>query len=85
MSGKHTTHADRLAQMADDQDDMGREDAAAALRAGAAALHAHEELVAALRDLWNWTDGEGCRLGEPVPDGLGAKVIAALAKAEGQS
>lgn len=41
------------------------------------------DLLAALTDLWQWATEARTHLDtDPVPDGLGAMVIAALAKAE---
>ena len=55
-------------------------------KANARLIAAAPELLTALADLWEWASEARTHLtSDPVPDGLGAAVLAAIAKAEGRS
>jgi hypothetical protein len=49
-------------------------------------IAAAPDLLETLNDLWQWASEQRTHLTtDPVPDGLGARVLAAIAKAEGRS
>jgi hypothetical protein len=65
----------------DDDESPARETALA----NAHLIAASPELLAALNDLWIWASEQRIFLGsDPIPDGLGAQTLAAIAKATGE-
>lgn len=61
---------------------IGMNESGHANAADARLIAAAPDLYEALKELWNWTVKPALHT-DPAPDGLGAKVLAALAKASG--